>query len=192
MRQFTVKTISGKLVLASLAALALTFGMTGRAGAQVNGTLVGSPTFTAGKFSNALTLNGSQDVTFPSANGPFADSTIMASGKSWTVEAWIKTTATGLQVAFGVNNSFWIGENGGNLAVLVCCRWRQPPQYERSHQRRQLASCRACRNGRNAGECFCRWRVGLRGKLDACRGPTERREPAAWRLSKWLSMERTN
>ena len=93
--------------------------MAGRAGAQSNGTEVGSPAYVARtNFGQAISLNGSsQYVTIPDP-GPFD----FPAGSSYTVEGFCQTTiTTGIQVITGVHESggpgIWVGVNGGKLAA---------------------------------------------------------------------------
>lgn len=53
---------------------------------------IGTPTYTAGKFGNALTLNGSDQALSVTDGAAFH---LGASGAEFTVGAWFKTSATG-------------------------------------------------------------------------------------------------
>jgi lysophospholipase L1-like esterase len=85
-----------------------------------NGTLVGSPTFATGKFSQALaSTSDSNYVSLPSGVFPFTASS------SWTIEAWLKTTATAVGVAIcggesaggSYINNIWLGINSSGHFV---------------------------------------------------------------------------
>ncbi|HTV07815.1 MAG TPA: LamG-like jellyroll fold domain-containing protein [Candidatus Aquilonibacter sp.] len=70
-------------------ALAALFALSLPAFASHNGTLVGSPTFSTGKFSNAIGgLGDSNYVSLPSGTFSYGTS-------AFTIEAWLKTTVSG-------------------------------------------------------------------------------------------------
>ena len=103
-----------KLKLATIYLLLLLIGLISGASAQNNGTLVGSPSFVAAKFSNGVSLNGtSQWITVP---GPaFAH----AANASWTWECWAKTAGgAGVHVVMG-GQGHWLGMNGGVAVASV-------------------------------------------------------------------------
>jgi lysophospholipase L1-like esterase len=85
-----------------------------------NGTVVGSPTFSAGKFSNALgSLSDSNYVSLPS--GTFGYGTT-----AFTIECWLKTTASGgTQIAIVGNKTSgdptnWFGVlSSGHFGVSI-------------------------------------------------------------------------
>lgn len=72
----------------------------------VNLTAVGSPTFSAGKFGNALTSSAGNLLTNASSAG-------LQSTTGFTVEWWAKITDTGYNMAFAVGSEWW-GITGGN------------------------------------------------------------------------------
>jgi Concanavalin A-like lectin/glucanases superfamily len=77
-----------------------------------NGTVVGSPTFSAAKFGNGLTATSDSNyITLPTGVYPPAAPV--------TMEAWLKTTAAGTEVALSCHtasgNTNWIGVDAGTF-----------------------------------------------------------------------------
>jgi fibronectin type 3 domain-containing protein len=76
-----------------------------------NFTVVGSPTFSAGKFGNAITTGTGNYLTFP-------DSSQFRSSTGLTLEWWMKTTSgASLQCIFGRTGGEWMGTNSGKLWI---------------------------------------------------------------------------
>lgn len=80
-----------------------------------NGAEVGSVTYTAGKFGNALV--GATTSNYINTPGSLHSEVFAGATASFTVEMWIKTTiATGISVMFGPQTAldgFWIGMSAG-------------------------------------------------------------------------------
>lgn len=68
-----------------------------------------TPAFTTGKFGQALT-NASTGLQGYYATGNFG-----GGAPPYTLEAWVKTTATALQVIFGDGSATWLGAQNGKL-----------------------------------------------------------------------------
>lgn len=74
-----------------------------------NFTVVGSPTFSVGKYGNALTPSSGNYLTF-------ADASAFRSSTGLTVEYWMKTTSTGdFLGVFSRAGNEWFGITGGKL-----------------------------------------------------------------------------
>ncbi|MGD8499722.1 MAG: LamG domain-containing protein [Phycisphaerales bacterium] len=71
---------------------------------NINGTLVGNPTYVAGKFGDAISLDGDDYVNFGNP------SQLDFATDNWSVSAWIKTTMTGT----GDENKGTIFAKGGD------------------------------------------------------------------------------
>lgn len=88
-------------------------------GAFVNapGTVIGTPTFTAGKFGNAM--GGISDSNYISVAG---SPITFTSTSSWAAEAWVNTTSTGNVVFFSSGpgySAFFMGLNAGQFYVAL-------------------------------------------------------------------------
>lgn len=71
---------------------------------------IGTPTYTAGKFSNALTLDGSTDAL------SIADTAVLKPTVSFTIGAWIKTTGSSNQDIF---TSYQTTPNPAGIKLFV-------------------------------------------------------------------------
>jgi len=63
----------------------------------LNGTLVASPGFIAGRLGNAVSLNGSNQYVTVAADSR------LTSGNAFTVAVWIRTTTTGVRQIAGID-----------------------------------------------------------------------------------------
>lgn len=75
-----------------------------------NGTVQGSPTFAAAKWSNGLTaVSDANYIALPAGVVNFSASA------DWTIEAWLKGGTAAVKVAIGNDtiNAIWIGTTGG-------------------------------------------------------------------------------
>ena len=92
-----------------------------------NGTLVGSPTFAAGKFSNGISTSSGNYMTIPSgAVAPL-------NTNNWTVSLWLKASAPGaLKIFFSSNAgapiAVWAGVSASNT-ITVSCDMNLSPTY---------------------------------------------------------------
>ncbi len=77
-----------------------------------NGTIVGSPTFAAAKFSTGLTATSDSNY----ATTPAGLSTVMAALTDATFEMWIKTSSSSVAVAFttAADSNWFIGITGAD------------------------------------------------------------------------------